>query len=833
MNNGSVQESHGTLAGAVEKPEPARASRQEAPASPVPAPRTRRREFRPDLLFLIGAVLAVNVPLLAGRYMPEHDTKYVLGIFDYFYANHFFTGELPRWMAYGVFGLDASAYHIHFMSAASYLVAFAGRWAGMRDSLLAFGCVVCLEQLFLLLGMWLLCRRLFRGRLTVFCVCLFTVCTVVWQSQVFFNFRMYDLLPLEFYLLIRFADDAEGWCGWLAGIVAILGPLGCPPYFYPMWGFIIAVFSAVALWGRYGSLRELVRARPMNLAVAAMFAILLLAFAGNLWQASANFVLLAPGRDAATGSIPLPEFLQHGRIDLPEMWRELLIPTANMAGASETRGMNDYLGLICLIGLPIALSRIGCRQARPFAVLATVLLFLSFGGVFACVVYWFPGMDLYRHIGYLTGIIKLLVVVLSGFGLDALIAAVEGGSLKSYASPRVLLGALLGILAYVDLNMGGVGLAGVCEALGRKSGNWAGMVFGGAMDPVLRAALMLALVFAVWTLSRTGRAGYQRSARFALYAIAVCVIGDCVLFQVELISALRPASHRIAFPALKPVYFPDRDGRIAGDAGPKYKAWAGASGVEYQTGISGALQWDPSMPNIYGALGWQRPMLKTTNSLADENTMKLMKVDWFPLNVFHLMRAMEPSSDTGFMAICGVNQPKMRLVPEAVSVPTDADAYRLAASTNAWSDKVVVTAPLAKIPSGGSLARGRQGSAVRVDDFSANQISITVSNGFARPAWLVYADAWTPDWHATVNGKATPVLRGYGAFKTVQVQPGINHVRLWFDAGIRTICQNVLAVCAAAAAAAGLGCLLWLALAECFGRTGGNSENQHAVAGSI
>jgi len=38
--------------------------------------------------------------------------------------------------------------------------------------------------------------------------------------------------------------------------------------------------------------------------------------------------------------------------------------------------------------------------------------------------------------------------------------------------------------------------------------------------------------------------------------------------------------------------------------------------------------------------------------------------------------------------------------------------------------------------------------------------------------WLYFADAWHPQWVATVNGQKTPVLRANLAFKAIQVPAG-------------------------------------------------------------
>src|ERR1043165_9867631 len=89
---------------------------------------------------------------------------------------------------------------------------------------------------------------------------------------------------------------------------------------------------------------------------------------------------------------------------------------------------------------------------------------------------------------------------------------------------------------------------------------------------------------------------------------------------------------------------------------------------------------------------------------------------------------------------------------------------------------------------------------------------LSLSNAFPQPAWLIYADACTPGWHATVNGKPAPILKAYGALKAVEVQPGVSRVRFDYHTGLRSVCLNAFATLAGCAVALALLWLLWLML---------------------
>src|SRR5436190_765511 len=84
--------------------------------------------------------------------------------------------------------------------------------------------------LLILLGVYLLSRRLFSDRWTAFIVSFSAVCGTVWYWQLFFNFRIFHMLPLALYFLFRFTAERRPEFFWMMGLTVLLGTLGCPPY---------------------------------------------------------------------------------------------------------------------------------------------------------------------------------------------------------------------------------------------------------------------------------------------------------------------------------------------------------------------------------------------------------------------------------------------------------------------------------------------------------------------------------------------------------------------------------------------------------------------------
>jgi hypothetical protein len=72
---------------------------------------------------------------------------------------------------------------------------------------------------------------------------------------------------------------------------------------------------------------------------------------------------------------------------------------------------------------------------------------------------------------------------------------------------------------------------------------------------------------------------------------------------------------------------------------------------------------------------------------------------------------------------------------------------------------------------------------VRVSRFTLGELVADVDVTVPGGAWLLYADAWHPDWRASVNGEPVPVHEANLAFKAVRVPPGRSVVRMWFERG--------------------------------------------------
>jgi len=70
-------------------------------------------------------------------------------------------------------------------------------------------------------------------------------------------------------------------------------------------------------------------------------------------------------------------------------------------------------------------------------------------------------------------------------------------------------------------------------------------------------------------------------------------------------------------------------------------------------------------------------------------------------------------------------------------------------------------------------------SSLELEKFEYGDVKFKYSSD--APEFLVVADSWHPNWHASVNGKSIPIVRTNGVFKGALLPPGDGTVHLFFD----------------------------------------------------
>lgn len=690
---------------------------------------------------LLCALAAVNAPYWAGSFVPTHDTMFTFQAFHVFYNEWFYQGHLAHWLPYGTYGLPSDFYQLGFLSPMSYVAALVGGLLRVSNVLLLFKLSLLAEQLVWVLGLYLLCARLFRRRSTAALVCFGAIGGSVWYAQLFLNLRVFYLLPLMVYALFAcFAERRLFW-GWGVGLLAVAGLLGNPPYLASLWFFTCAIVAAV-LWGAGLRDRRRWQVRPReHLPLLAVF-IASLASYGLLLLHLAKFALsTAPGRDPATGGVGLQTFLTYGgRADLSQVLKSLVFGWPTHLPWGSGRDNTVYIGLLGVVFFVWAVLKV---RTVPFLALLSALVALvclSVGGWFATLVYYaFPTMAQYRHVGLVYGVVKFLLLICAGFGWEHFWSA--------HHRRRSLLAVLLGGLLLVDA-AAGVSVFDIREAFRAAGWNLGTLVSAGwgSAAPVLwpatfglrvgvYAALAGAAALAGLRMQRRAR---DTALRLALL-LALCL--DLLSYQAVVYAE---APHLSAAAV----------GQI--DA-------LRAQPLAFQMERLRA----PTQPRSQQALQLvTRPGALATYALAYQwaqfdPCVSAFRVDWRSKRIIQLLRAMPEQSDQ-LQRVLGCESPKVYLVPGAVL-------------------------PQVAL---GRAAAGR----LHILGFNTNELLVETQTLAPGGAWLVYADAYHPGWRAMVNGRPVPIAEANLAFKAVQVPEGQATVRFWFYDGFYTILSKMMAL---------------------------------------
>jgi hypothetical protein len=139
------------------------------------------------------------------------------------------------------------------------------------------------------------------------------------------------------------------------------------------------------------------------------------------------------------------------------------------------------------------------------------------------------------------------------------------------------------------------------------------------------------------------------------------------------------------------------------------------------------------------------------------------------------------------LAGLGCHTAKMRLVADPILVPNEAAARDLIAShPDSFSHPVIVASDVGAVGAKPSTTPGTSVFAGRItiDKFSADAVRVTVQNPAQQSVWLVYDDAFSPGWTASIDGAPSAIAVANLAFKAIRIPPGRHEVYLAFEPGV-------------------------------------------------
>ncbi|OSM01929.1 hypothetical protein MAIT1_01995 [Magnetofaba australis IT-1] len=360
--------------------------------------------------------LAWSWPLLDPRYLPLHDSLFLVESFHYFYSHLAQHGELPYWIPALDYGVPATIQFFSAMEPSRVAVMALGLLLRIDDALLLVKIAFLLDQAILTLGVWLLARELFRQPGAVFLTTLAAAFVgQPWLLLVQFNLGIVYLLPMQLFLVVRGCR--------LHSSGHLFAALALAPFAYYFVGLHLLILFIALLFARrahrwpWREMLRLNRARAAGLALLCVWAAICLGFYWHISQ-STDFL---HGQEGRVGPfVPLSEYLTYSdpMIRLPRLLHLL-------GGAMDfTRvRVSGYTGWLPLLAFVYALLVVRSRLFLGFALATLAAWGISAGGVIAALAYLFPSMQLLRHLGHIGGIVQVLLIISAGFGLERLFRA--------------------------------------------------------------------------------------------------------------------------------------------------------------------------------------------------------------------------------------------------------------------------------------------------------------------------------------------------------------------------------------------------------------------------
>ena len=738
--------------------------------------------LRLEAIACLLVAAAVFAPYWPSAVLPFHDSLHKYQFFHFAYSHVREFGEIPLWVPYGSYGVAAALFQLAILTPASYLVGAVGVIVGAANTLLLFKLSVFIEVVLYGLGLLLLARSAYEHPLSRWLVVLGGLLSLSWLFQPYFNFLAFYLYPYVVLFLIAFLRAGDPGKLWLAACVLLASMMGTAPYFAPLHALVFTIMVIVAfLTGARAPLERNWRRWLLRweAGIAAALGATLLLMAGLSMEET---VTLAAGRDPESNRVSLEAFLQYGRMT------NATIAAGYLSGAATHGDNTYYIGLLplVLVGLGLLRSRNPCFLAVAAA--AAGLAWLSVGGYFATLAYYFPGMWLFRHIGLMFGLTSLLLLIASGWVLDELFAR-NGGIERAGPLPRRRLAAL-GVLGLIALDV----------ALSWRE-------YDGELYPVLHTAFLALVPLRLAVYAAAGAVAWARRpipevsarSRRILAALVAAYCFDIASFQATVFltvprheGALPPGS--FAADALR--YRPMRSDAAGEDASDAWK--------QALTQPRGTLIGERYGGSALYSLGY--------TFLGVDPCYPQMRTDVLPYGVTVALVARGgrpqqspgddflPPGDAGFRASLGCGTSKIFLAQEVVGAGSIAHAQKLLKHVADPYRTPIVESP---VGAGRANPAARDDSAVLVTAFTANRMELNVRSE-SDAAWLYYADAFHPDWAARIGDRETRVIRANVGFKAVRIPSGNHEVVLTFGEGRRRYVSEGLALAGCLACLAGL-----------------------------
>lgn len=770
-----------------------------------------RSHIHADFFFLLSCLSYINIFYFSQsfNFYFSADTLKFFHSFYFFYNEYFVNGSIPFWMPYSLYGIQFDHYIITDISFAQYFMAFVGRFLSIKDSFTVCIASMVIEEMALLVGVYLLGRRLFHNKLTVIFVCIGSIFTISWGVQVWFNFRIYYLIPLCLFFIIKFFDYYKFSYLWFAGIIVVISYIGNLQYFIPLHFFVYVLFTCILfITKKERNGFDITNIfKPASLILLFIFFLLSFVFLDYTTHVFDYTMPYSPGRDPATRKVSLDSFLTYGaKNDLGKFLEFIYAATISYDFAV-------YIGLIPLLFLIYGLFRSGDNpyfKAITITAIVVMVFSISYHSFVATFLYYFsPAMKYYRHVGYVVSIAKILLLIASGFGLDYYFRRMESTGNGKEFLPAIIGFFLAAAIIFMDVLFKFNYPYSVVETHHASKDLYQGnMVLQIPYQfHFLPLMILIYLAVSLWkkSLNNTGRKTFNVIIMLYLFEIASY---NFILFYTSPIKA--------PFLPVNPLMTVEEYNENI----EKYKATFHVRSYDFQNKRLDRGQINSLRPEMPARLRFVGEYPNIYSAFYVDSCLQEYRVDFMPLSFDRLVRARlgvildKPlmggfpdinilSKDAVFMNAIGCNTSKILFVSHPNIVHNlDTAARMIKVSSDLDKNPIILAGPIRHLTPPQHLTDKKDNSFINVQTkgpfeteniakslevnydivrFTANMLKVVANVGSTDDVWLIYLDNYHPGWKATVNGQPRPIAQANLAFKAVRLDKGQNVVRFTFN----------------------------------------------------
>jgi hypothetical protein len=727
----------------------------------------------------------------------------------YFLNNVVNYGEIPQWIPFLTHGSMATLGYLLQGGILQNILLLSGSLLKGVNFLPLFYAGIFLDELLLLVGVWLLARRFFASPFTVFFVTLSIMGSCIWLLQPWWNFHFYYAIPLILYFIHIFIDSGKWRYYFLAGNLLFIQSLGNPPYCLPVTSLVVFTYFLFYFAFNYKGTWPKIKALQFGWSFIFTTSLIILSFIA-LYTAMniGTDQIISYNMRNPDGSTTLDGFLTYGGKLSWKAWLEMIL------GISPCLDYTLYIGILCIPFILLGLIFNLRKQNVHFFLTIVILLLLSMGTFVSVFFYYsWPMMKFYRHLIPISTIIKIFLCFLTGFGFDAVFF--NKTNLKNPLILKISLAVMSLLMLCLSL---------LLYALSNNYSFYENLI----RSMVSNTLPIFITLFNEYIMT-------SLLAHTTLYALTASILFAVLLFIKQKKSFITLIILLLALHCADVYGF--KFSEIKFKATPlnedMYKL------TEFQTmpyakrrdaffysnnpraellkvlpiQKPGAFYWfihgfifKDELGSTFRTDFWMLPM---------DNYMKaywgqpIHDLSTEPYGLFSF-RLEFPGNHAAALKISGVTEDKIQFFSGADFISSDnAIASKI---TNAnYKGDIIFLSPLNEqkdyVKLSGSAesdlsANKRLHLSYEVQRFESNNLEVTTDTGDLESAWLLYSDVWHPFWRATVNGKETPVYKANLAYKAVKLEKGFNKIHFYFKSRLMSVLYLIF----------GLNALCWLVI---------------------